>query len=60
MEIENNSMDFGYSLGVLHHITKSQEGLNACVLKLNLARLFYYIFIILLKIGLFGTEYYGK
>ena len=35
MEIENNSMDFGYSLGVLHHITKSQEGLNACVSKIK-------------------------
>ncbi len=35
MPIENNSMDFGYSLGVLHHITKSQEGLNECVAKLK-------------------------
>tara|TARA_B100001123_G_C14369562_1_gene654308 strand:- start:16 stop:510 length:495 start_codon:yes stop_codon:yes gene_type:complete len=28
-------MDFGYSLGVLHHITKSQEGLNECTSKLK-------------------------
>lgn len=35
MPIENDSMDFGYSLGVLHHITKSQEGLNECTSKLK-------------------------
>ena len=35
MEIEEESMDFGYSLGVLHHITKSQDGLNACVSKIK-------------------------
>ena len=35
MPIENNSMDFGYSLGVLHHITESQKGLNACVSKIK-------------------------
>ena len=33
--LKNNSQDFGYSLGVLHHITKSQEGLNACVSKIK-------------------------
>ena len=35
MPLENNTMDFGYSLGVLHHITESQKGLNECVSKLK-------------------------
>ena len=30
-----NSMDFGYSLGVLHHIPDPQGGINACVEKLR-------------------------
>ncbi|WP_108468446.1 class I SAM-dependent methyltransferase [Polynucleobacter difficilis] len=29
--LEENSMDFGYSLGVLHHIPDTQAGINACV-----------------------------
>lgn len=35
MDIEDRSMDFGYSLGVLHHIPDTQAGLNACVEKLK-------------------------
>jgi SAM-dependent methyltransferase len=30
-----NSMDFGYSLGVLHHIPNTQAGLSACVQRLK-------------------------
>lgn len=33
--LKNNSMDFGYSLGVLHHIPDTQEGINCCVKKLK-------------------------
>ena len=33
--IKNNSQDFGYCLGVLHHIPDTQEGLNSCVKKLK-------------------------
>lgn len=33
--LPDNSMDFGYSLGVLHHIPNTQEALNACVRKLK-------------------------
>ena len=33
--LENNSCDFGYSLGVLHHIPDTQAGLQACVDKLK-------------------------
>jgi len=29
------SMDFGYSLGVLHHVPDTQAGLNSCVVKLK-------------------------
>ena len=29
--LEENSMDFGYSLGVLHHVPDTQAGINACV-----------------------------
>ena len=35
MSLEDNSMDFGYSLGVLHHISNPLEGLNNCVNKLK-------------------------
>jgi len=31
----DNSMDFGYSLGVLHHIPDTQKGINDCVSKLK-------------------------
>lgn len=31
----DNSQDFGYSLGVLHHIPDTQEALKACVQKLK-------------------------
>jgi ubiquinone/menaquinone biosynthesis C-methylase UbiE len=33
--LENHSQDFGYSLGVLHHIPDTQAGLQACVDKLK-------------------------
>jgi ubiquinone/menaquinone biosynthesis C-methylase UbiE len=33
--LEDNSMDFGYSLGVLHHVPDTQAGLQACVNKLK-------------------------
>ncbi|MGI8468708.1 MAG: class I SAM-dependent methyltransferase [Pyrinomonadaceae bacterium] len=33
--LENESCDFGYSLGVLHHIPDTQAGLRACVTKLK-------------------------
>ena len=33
--LEDNSMDFGYSLGVLHHIPRTFEGIKACVAKLK-------------------------
>ena len=35
MPIEDNSMDFGYSLGVLHHISETQDGITRCVDKLK-------------------------
>jgi len=34
-DIEDGSMDFGYSLGVLHHIPNTQEALKSCVRKLK-------------------------
>ena len=33
--LQNNSADFGYSLGVLHHIPDTFAGLKACVSKLK-------------------------
>ena len=33
--IAENSLDFGYSLGVLHHIPDTQQALNDCVKKLK-------------------------
>jgi SAM-dependent methyltransferase len=48
MPIEDASMDFGYSLGVLHHIPDPQSGIEACVHKLKLGAPFliylYYAF----------------
>jgi ubiquinone/menaquinone biosynthesis C-methylase UbiE len=35
MPIGNDSMDFGYSLGVIHHIPDPQAALNDCVRKLK-------------------------
>ena len=35
MKIKENSMDFGYSLGVLHHIPDTKEALQKCVSKLK-------------------------
>lgn len=33
--LENSSMDFAYSLGVLHHIPDTQHGISLCVEKLK-------------------------
>ena len=33
--LANESMDFGYSLGVLHHIPDTQSAINSCVEKLK-------------------------
>lgn len=33
--LEDNSMDFGYSLGVLHHIPDTRQGIASCVKKLK-------------------------
>lgn len=33
--LEDESMDFGYSLGVLHHVPDTQAGLSACTKKLK-------------------------
>lgn len=35
MPLEDASMDFGYSLGVLHHIPKPIEGIKQCTAKLK-------------------------
>ncbi|NCP62616.1 MAG: class I SAM-dependent methyltransferase [Alphaproteobacteria bacterium] len=35
LPFEDNSQDFGYSLGVLHHIPDTQNALNSCVKKLK-------------------------
>lgn len=35
MPLEDNSMDFGYALGVLHHIPDTEGGLRNCVAKLK-------------------------
>jgi ubiquinone/menaquinone biosynthesis C-methylase UbiE len=35
MPLANDSMDFGYSLGVLHHIPDTAEALSSCVRKLK-------------------------
>ena len=46
--LEDESMDFGYSIGVLHHIPDTQEGINSCVRKLKVGAPFllylYYAF----------------
>lgn len=33
--LADGSMDFGYSLGVLHHVPNTEEGLRSCVAKLK-------------------------
>lgn len=33
--LEDDSMDFGYSLGVLHHVPDTQAGINSCIKKLK-------------------------
>jgi ubiquinone/menaquinone biosynthesis C-methylase UbiE len=33
--LDDNSMDFGYALGVLHHIPDTYQGIEACVRKLK-------------------------
>jgi ubiquinone/menaquinone biosynthesis C-methylase UbiE len=48
VNLANESMDFGYSLGVLHHIPNTQSALNDCVDKLKIGAPFllylYYAF----------------
>ena len=48
MPFPDNSMDFGYSLGVLHHIPDTQQGIDDCVRKLKIGAPFlvylYYAF----------------
>jgi len=48
MPLEDNSMDFGYSLGVLHHVPDTEGGIKSCVKKLKLGAPFliylYYAF----------------
>ena len=48
MPFPDNSMDFGYSLGVLHHIPDTQQGIIDCLNKLKLGAPFliyvYYAF----------------
>ena len=34
-QLEDNSQDFGYCLGVLHHISETEQGLKKCVDKLK-------------------------
>ena len=36
MPMQDNSMDFGYSLGVLHHVPDTALGINQCVKKLKI------------------------
>jgi ubiquinone/menaquinone biosynthesis C-methylase UbiE len=33
--LPDNSMDFGYSLGVLHHIPNTRQGIRSCVAKIK-------------------------
>ena len=40
MPLQENSMDFGYSLGVLHHVPDTLKGLSDCVSKLKRELLF--------------------
>lgn len=35
LTLADNSMDFGYSLGVLHHVPDTAEGIHSCVKKLK-------------------------
>ena len=35
ISIDNNSMDFGYSLGVLHHVPDTEMGIKQCTEKLK-------------------------
>src|SRR5258708_10813493 len=35
MPLADNSMEFGYSIGVLHHVPHTQSGITACVRKLR-------------------------
>jgi len=35
MPIDDNTMDFGYSLGVLHHVPNTEQGIKNCVNKLK-------------------------
>jgi ubiquinone/menaquinone biosynthesis C-methylase UbiE len=54
-----NSMDFGYSVGVLHHIPDTFSGIKSCVSKLKPGLLFISIFIMLLIIVRHGIDTFG-
>jgi len=41
MPIQDDSMDFGYSLGVLHHIPDTGSALRCCVKKLKIGAIFF-------------------
>ena len=58
--LKDNSQDFGYSLGVLHHTNDANNGLKNCVKKLKREPLFLFICIIDLIINLFGLGLFGK
>jgi ubiquinone/menaquinone biosynthesis C-methylase UbiE len=58
--LEDESCDFGYSLGVLHHISDTQTGLKNCVSKLKKGALFCFIYTIALIISRSGIAPSGK
>ena len=57
--LKDNSQDFGYCLGVLHHIPDTYLGLEKCVLKLKKGAPFYYIYITDLITNRYGLDLYG-
>ena len=59
MSILDNSMDFGYSLGVLHHIPNTELVSNNLSRSLKMARHFCFICTIVLIIVLYGLDLYG-
>ena len=60
LSLKKNSMDFGYSLGVLHHINDTENALKIIVSKLKKMHPFFYICITILKINHYGSNQYGK
>ena len=47
--LADNSMDFAYSLGVLHHVPDTQAGINACVAKLKPGSTIFNLFVFLVR-----------